>query len=819
MLKGKDKEKDTELKEGFSHVFNGNDFYSGFVKKKIKKIIFAEKNCFFANSMKSIKKIFKKPWVKWSSITIGAVVLLFILFFWSIYLGAFGEIPTEKRLTDLKQSQATEVMGMNGKLIGKYYFLDRRSIPYEKMPQYLIDALIATEDMRFYEHEGIDKISLLRVFFKSILLLDESAGGGSTITLQLAKNLFGRTDYGFGSIVINKLRESIIARRIEDIYSKKEILQLYLNTVPFSGNTYGIESASRKFFNIPASELSLTQAATLVGTLKANHGYDPKLFPEAAKTRRNTVLLQMMKYGYLSKPKGKLAMQEPLILDYQYFDHNKGLAPYFRAEVKQQVIAILKEINKKQSADYNIYTDGLKVYTTLDAKMQALAESSMRDHLAKLQEQFEKAYDKNAPWLKNEEILKDAVKNSPRYSKLKTQGLSNLQIMDSMEMKKKMTLFYWKGDSTLTASSIDSLQHYLKLLNVGMIAVEPSSGAVRAYIGGINHRHFKYDHVSHSERQVGSAFKPIVYAAALQSGIEPCSYFPIKAVTYTDFNNWTPTNSSHQYDQELSYSMKFALSRSINTIAVKVLRKTGIENVIGQARKMGIDSKIDRVPSIALGTVSMSVQELAKAYTTFVNDSRVSKPFYILKIEDKEGKVLFEHKKEVSADPAFSEKTRQLMIEFMKATVNEGTAVRLRSEYNLKNDIAGKTGTTQNNKDAWFVSVMPKLVTVTWVGNDDHRIGFSSTAIGQGANAALPIFANLLQKMNADPYFDPITHANFKHPSNEVLDALDCEPTKRPGFFKRIFGSRDKTKKEFKKKKKKGFFGRLFGKKDKESDK
>ncbi|HET8810073.1 MAG TPA: transglycosylase domain-containing protein [Flavobacteriaceae bacterium] len=745
--------------------------------------------------------------MKWPSIAVGLAVFFFLVLFASIYLGAFGEIPTKKRLTDLKQSQATEVVGRNGKLIGKYYFLDRQSIPYEEMPQHLIDALIATEDIRFYEHDGVDNISLLRVFFKTILLSDESAGGGSTITLQLAKNLFGRKDYGYGSIVINKLRESIIAERIEDIYSKKEILELYFNTVPFSGNTYGIESAARKFFNISASELSLTQAATLVGTLKANYSYDPKLFPERSKMRRNVVLHQMVKYGYISSAKGKMAAQQPIQLDYQSFAHNQGLAPYFREAVKQQALDILKDIN----GDFNIYTDGLKIHTTLDYKMQLLAEEAMREHMSNLQAQYEKAYGKRAPWFTNEAILEDAIKNSPRYSTLKKQGLNEAQIMDSMQVEKEMELFYWQGDSVQTTSSIDSLRHYLKLLNVGMIAVDPDSGGVRAYIGGIDHRYFKYDHVSHSERQVGSAFKPIVYTAALEKGIDPCTHYPIKPVTYVDFDNWTPTNAGDNYDQELEYSMEFALSRSINTIAVKVLRQTGIENVIAQAREMGITSDIEKVPSIALGTVAMNVQELAKAYTAFVNSAQVSEPFYITKIEDKYGKMLFEHEPQPKTKPAFSEETRQLMIEILQTTVNEGTARRLRSRYHLNNDIAGKTGTTQNNKDAWFVSVMPKLVTVTWVGNDDHRIGFSSTAIGQGANAALPLFAKMLQKMNADPYFNKITNAKFEQPSEEVVAALDCEPSKRPGFFDRLFDGKDDGKKKFDKKKKKGFFERLFG--------
>lgn len=764
--------------------------------------------------MKKIKHLFKNPWIKWPSLLFGAALLFFVLLFTSIYLGAFGEIPSEKQLTDLKQSQATEVVDKDGKLIGKYYFFDRQSIPYEELPQHVIDALIATEDIRFFEHDGVDNISLLRVFFKTILLSKESSGGGSTITLQLAKNLYGRKDYGYGSIVINKFRESIIAERIEDIYTKEEILELYFNTVPFSANTYGIESAARKFFNVPAGELSLAQAATLVGTLKANHSYDPNLFPERSKERRNVVLDQMIKYGYLSKGRGSLAKENPIALDYQYFANNKGLAPYFRTEVKSETLGLLKGLKKKDGTAYNINTDGLKIYTTLDYRMQQLAEASMKAHMAKLQVQFEKAYGGNAPWLVRKDLLQDALKKLPRYSELKKQGLSEAQRMDSLQVKKEMALFFWDKDSTVTVSSLDSLRHYLKFLNVGMIAVEPSSGAVRAYIGGINHQYFKYDHVSHSRRQVGSAFKPIVYTAALETGIDPCTHFPIKAVSYADYKNWTPTNASNNYDQELEYSMKFALSRSINTIAVKVLRNTGIENVISQARKMGIATEIEKVPSIALGTVGLSVQQLATAYTPFVNDAHVSLPYYITKIEDKYGTMIYEHEPTAEKNLAFSETTRETMIEFMKATVNEGTAQRLRTRYHLKNDIAGKTGTTQNNKDAWFVSVMPKLVTVTWVGHDDHRIGFSSTAIGQGANAALPIFAGMLQKMNEDPYFNEITKANFKKTSEEVLASLNCTPAKRPGFFDRVFGGKEKKQKKFDKKKKKGFFDRLFGKKN-----
>ncbi|MDR6302114.1 transglycosylase domain-containing protein [Mesonia maritima] len=763
-----------------------------------------------------IKKLFKNRWIKRISILLFAVFVIFIGFYGSIYFGLWGKVPNKKELASLKQNQATEVLDKDGILLGKFYTFDRQSIKYKDFPQHLINALIATEDARFYEHDGVDNKSLLRVFFKTILLADDSSGGGSTITLQLAKNLYGRKDYGYLSIVVNKVRESIVAKRIEEIYSKQEILTLYLNTVPFSDNTYGIESAAHTFFNKSTSKLSLAESATLIGSLKANHSYNPRLFPERSQLRRDVVLQQMAKYGYISKELSLKTMQTKIELDYQYYAPNQGVAPYFRNEIKKQVVKFLDEkaIKKENGEKYNIYTDGLKIYTTLDIQLQKYAEEAMQEHMKNLQTTYEKAYGKNAPWLTNEKLKLSLAKKLKKYQRLEKQGLSEKQILDSLQQPKETELFTWEERKIEKVSTLDSLAHYLKFLNTGLLSLEPKTGAVRAYIGGIDYRYFKYDHIVQSKRQVGSTFKPIVYTAAIENGLEPCSYFPIKAVTYTDVENWKPTNASENYDEELNYSLEFALSRSVNTIAVKVLQEAGIKNVIEQAKKIGIESEIKEVPSIALGSAELHLSELAKAYTSFVNEGRPSTPFFITKIEDKNGTVLAEFKPETTAEEAYSDFTKEVLVEFMQTTVNEGTAKRLRSQYNLTNDIAGKTGTTQDNKDGWFVGIMPELVTVTWVGNDDHRIGFSSTGIGQGANSALPIFAKMLQKMNADERFNAITQARFEEPSTEVKEAIACEISEKDGFFKRLFGGKEKEEKKFKKKKKKGFFSFLKGDKD-----
>lgn len=744
--------------------------------------------------MVMIKTIFKKKWIKWFLYTICGFIFLSICFYASIYFGFWGKLPNKEELSSLKQAEATQVLDKDGHMIGKYYIYDRQPISYEDLPQHLIDALVATEDVRFYEHDGVDNTSLLRVFFKTILLQDKSSGGGSTITLQLAKNLFGRKKYKLFSTVINKLKESFVAKRIENIYSKKEILTLYFNTVPFSDNTYGIESAAQKFFNKSTHQLTLSEAATLVGTLKANHSYNPRLFPERSQLRRDVVLQQMVKYGYLSAHRSNQTMSRPIVMDYQYFNHDLGLAPYFREEVKKELINILKKHKKPDSSTYDIYNDGLIVHTTLDYKMQVLAEEAMKEHMQVLQNDYEQSFGSAAPWENNKDLVKNAIKNLKVYSIYKEQGLTEAQIKDSLSAKKDIELFEWSGNITKKISSLDSIQHYLKFLNTGMIAIEPTTGAVQAYLGGIDYRYFKYDHVSQSERQVGSTFKPFVYTTAIENGMKPCSYFSTKEITYTNLDNWTPKNASEQNDPYLNFALEKALSNSVNTIAVKVLNEVGIPKVVDQVKKLGITAILSEEPAMALGTDGIKLKELAGAYASYVNEGKSVKPYYISRIEDKNGRLIASFEPKIAETPAYKDYTRQVLLEMMKSTVEQGTATRLRTTYNLKNDIAGKTGTTQDNKDGWFVGITPNLVTVTWVGNDNYNIGFKTTALGQGANTALPIFAKLYQKMNADSTFNPITKSKFERSSKEVLKDLDCKPEKRDNFFKRLFGKKKKKK-------------------------
>ncbi|MCR1026134.1 transglycosylase domain-containing protein [Cellulophaga baltica] len=743
------------------------------------------------------KKI-KSPILRYLLLAVIGLLLLFILFILSIRIGLWGEIPSKKELGNLEYQKASEVYAADSTLIGKYYLFDRQPIAFEEFPENLLEALISIEDERFYSHSGVDYPSLMRVAFKSILMQDKSSGGGSTITQQLAKNLYPREERRNTNIAVDKIKEMFIAARLEDIYSKEELLYHYLNTVSFGDNTFGIESASLKFFNKKARDLNTEEAAVLVGMLKATYGYNPRVFPENSLKRRNLVLQAMQKNNFISATEKDSLSALPLKLDYKEFNYNDGLAPYFREEVRKQLLA-WSTTQKEHGNEYNIYTSGLKIYTTLDYKMQQLAEEAMVTHLSNLQKDFEKSYGKNAPWLTNKKLLDKLLKRTNAYKKLKKEGLSENQILDSLSIKRKMTLAGWEGEKTVEANTIDSLQHYLKYLNTGSLGIDPTTGAVKTWIGGVNFKYFKYDHISQSKRQVGSTFKPIVYTAALENGIAPCTYFSAQEVAYENLKGWSPSNSGSKDEAYLNYSMEQALSNSVNTVAVKVLEEVGVLKVIRQANKMGILEKLPSEPSLALGTGEIKITELAGAYASFVNNSKPVTPFLIQTISNSKDSILETFKPKIADTEAFSSETRQTMIEMMKETINSGTASRLRDAYNLPNAIAGKTGTTQNNKDAWFVGITPKLVHITWVGLDNHELGFKSTSLGQGANAALPMFALLLQKLNKDKEFNAITKAQFEITSNEVLQNLNCDPVKKDGFLKRLFKNPDKKKtKKFK---------------------
>lgn len=741
-----------------------------------------------------ILKRIKPNYVKYGGIAILSAMVLVFIFFLSIYFGAWGALPKKTELSDFKYQRASEVYTADSVLIGKFYLFDRQPIAYEDFPQHLIDALVAIEDERFYNHSGIDYTSLMRVAVKTLLMQDQSSGGGSTLTQQLAKNLYPRRDRKKANIAVNKVKEMIIATRLEALYSKEDILTHYLNTVSFGDNVFGVESASLKFFNKRTRQLTVEEAAVLVGMLKATYGYNPRIFPENSLTRRNLVIQSMHSNEFISESQKDSLIQIPLKLDYKEYDHNSGLAPYFREEVRKQMIKWVKA-QKEKGNDYNIYTSGLKIYTTLNYKMQVIAEDVMRIHMKSLQQSFEKSYGKNAPWKTDKTLLNKLAKKTSTFQRLKKNGLADKSIMDSLAKKRKMTFVDWEGEKSLEASTLDSIQHYMKFLNTGSLAIDSKTGAVQTWIGGVDFEHFKYDHVAQSKRQVGSTFKPIVYTAALEIGIEPCTYFSAQEVEYKNLKGWSPSNSGKKDEEYLNYSMEEALSNSVNTVAVKVLEQTGIDNVIVQAKNMGIFSELPRQPSLALGTGEIYLNELAGAYASYVNGGKAVYPYLIREITNQKDSILDHFEPKRARKSAFSEENRQIMVEIMKSTINSGTASRIRSSYKLNNDIAGKTGTTQNNKDAWFVALTPKLVHVTWVGLDNHEIGFRSTSLGQGANAALPLFALWMQKLNKDPEFDEITKARFRRPNASVLEKLDCEPVKRDGFFKRLFKNPNKKKK------------------------
>jgi len=762
------------------------------------------------------KKLLKK--IIFKSIRILFLIGVFVVggLFASIYLGYWGKIPTQKQLTEIQQSKATEVWSADEKLLGKYYTTDRQPINFELFPKHLINALVATEDVRFYEHTGVDKLSLFRVLFKSVLLGNKSSGGGSTLSQQLAKNMFPRRKIGKFGIVVHKIREIIIANRLEEAYTKDQLLTHYLNSVPFSDNTFGIESASLKFFNKSAYELKLEESTVLVGMLKTNYYYNPRLFPEASRKRRNIVLDQMYKYDYITKEVLEKTQKLPLEINYQSFSHNAGLAPYFRESVKQEVKEWLEDYNKTYKTQLNLYNSGLKIYTTLNAVMQEKAEQSMEKHVAGLQKEFERSYGKYAPWLK--EMSSSKIKKLKVYNKLKKQRLSEKEILTKLKENHGVEVFTWKGKKVIKANALDSLAYYSKFLSTGFVSLEPQTGAVKTWIGGVNFEHFKYDHVKQSQRQVGSTFKPIVYATALENGYSACDYISNKTVTYKDLDNWTPTNASKDTTDHREFTLWAGLANSLNVISVKLIQDVGVDTTIEQARKMGIETDLPKVPSLALGTAEISVLELAKAYTSVANSGKYTKPYSITKIEDNQGNVLKEFEPVIADTPAFSKSTNQQLIQMMQRVTDSGTAKRLRLKYHLKNQIASKTGTTQNNKDGWYVAVTPKLVTVCWVGADNHNLGFKSTRIGQGANSALPIFANWYKALSADKKFDTYTKAQF----SDLGASIDCPAFKEPSLIEKLFNRKDRIQKrrfdhKQNRKGKGSFFKRLFGKKEKDS--
>lgn len=752
------------------------------------------------------------------------VLILITLFVGSIYFGLFGPLPTNAELLKIKNSEASEVYSADGVLLGKFYLQDRSAVPFGLISKHALSALVATEDARFYDHAGIDYRSLLRVLVRTVIMQDRSGGGGSTITQQLAKNIYGRRSHKYLSTPINKIREIFIAKRLEEVYSKEDIITLYFNTVPFGDNAFGIESTSQRFFNKHAKSLSVPEAATIVGMLKANYSYNPRLFPEKSTQRRNVVISQMNKYGYLTRDDMESYQKSPLVLDYKQQSHNDGIATYFREQVRQKALKWCAANAKSGGTPYNLYTDGLKIRTTLNAKMQQYAEEALTDQMTALQAVFKRHINNKEPWRTNASIIDRAIRHSDRYKRLKTSGMKVATILKKFDEKVPMEIFTWEGEKQVTMSPKDSIKHYLSFLNAGFLAMNSHTGATKAWVGGINYKYFQYDHVQKTtKRQVGSTFKPIVYSTAIEAGIEPCDYISAEKVVYENYDNWSPENGEDNYDQK--YSMLGALTKSVNTVAVNLLDQTGISKVINLANKMGIESDLPHVPSLALGVANISISEMANAYSTFSNNGVPVSPFAIESIEDSNGNTLYQHSSTRSTQ-AITKETCELIITMMKNVVDKGTGSRIRWKYKLTNDLAGKTGTTQSNTDGWFASTLPDLVMISWVGADNPSFHFRSTALGQGANTALPITALFLKKINQDSELSRIAKAKFPSPSISSLELLDCLPQKEDkNLIEKIFGKNNKeVKKDFgdslnAKKEKKGFFNKVKGLFKKKKDK
>lgn len=718
------------------------------------------------------KKSFSK-YILFLWLILAGPFVLFALILTLISVGVFGPLPTFEELENPKSNLASVIYSSDLEVLGKYYYQNRTNTKFQDLSPNLVNALLATEDIRYEDHTGIDIRGLLRVLFKTVILQQKSSGGGSTLTQQLAKNLFPRDEnQGKLSIVTTKLKEWITAIKLERNYTKDEILAMYLNTVEFGSNAYGIKSAAHIFYNVTPDQLSVIESAVLVGLLKAPTYYSPVRNPENSIARRNIVLSQMRKYKFISAADYDSLSVLPLGLQYKADSHNTGLATYFREVIRLELNQWCKEHTKADGTSYNIYRDGLKVYTTIDARMQRYAEEAVKEQMTDLQKTFDSHWKGKEAWKDQPQIITDAVKNSDRYKEYKKEGLSEKEINTKFNEKNNIKVFTWSGEKDTLMSPLDSIKHYKMYLQTGFMAMEPQTGYVKAWVGGNDYNYFKYDHVKDGRRQVGSTFKPFLYTLAIQEGYSPCykvSNVPV-TITLEDGQTWTPKNSDGKYGGMLS--LKEALAESVNTVSAYLIKQFGPTPVIELATKMGLKGPMEPFPSIALGTPDVSLMEMIGAYGTFANKGVWTQPIYITRIEDKNGIVLQEFiPRQVEA---INEETAYITLNLLQGVVQYGTGVRLRYKYNLSTPIAGKTGTTQNNSDGWFIGITPDLIGGAWVGCEDRAIHFRSTSLGQGANTALPIWALFMKKVYADEKIQ-ISKGDFDKPEKPLSIELNCE--------------------------------------------
>ncbi len=673
------------------------------------------------------------------------------------------DLPSTSEIENPNSDQSTQLISSDGQVLHKYYSRENRmNLQLNEISPYVVDALIATEDVRFNEHSGIDP----RSFFSILkdIIFGEEIRGGSTITMQLSRNLYDKV--GNENKWIRKVKEYLVSAYIERRFTKREIMEAYLNTVNIYGTSYGIETTSNRLFDKSAKDLTVEEAALVVGMLKGQGVYNPFRYPERTEKRRNTILSQMVKYGVLDSTEISIdslrAIPISQSLATQEQTHVKGLAPYYREYVREWLKQWCIEEEKRSGNKYNIYTDGLRVYTTLNARMQAHAEEAMRTHLKQLQADFDRVESRGKRLFdRDPSIIIDLKRQTPRYKAALREGKTESEIEAEFRKKIPMRIFSWQGEIDTLMSPLDSVRYYARFLESGLMSIDPRSGHIKAWVGGIDFKYFKYDHVRQGKRQVGSTFKPFVYGTAVEAGYTPCTIELNQPVTFENVGGgrWSPKNSGGEIGGKMT--LRQGLANSVNLITARLMKQVGPTAVADFAYKLGIKTELDEVPSLCLGTTDLNIYELTHAYSTFASMGIRREPVFITRIEDKNGKVLAnfvpEEKRVMNEEDAY------MMVELLKGVVNFGTAQRLRYRYKLRNDIGGKTGTTQNQSDGWFMGITPNLVTGVWVGHADRRMHFRSIKYGQGANMALPIWAEYYQSLYSDPIIS-VPELSFERP-------------------------------------------------------
>jgi len=760
-------------------------------------------------------KKFRKG-ITWFWVAVSAPAVLLVMLFILIAAGKLGPLPSFEELENPDNSLAAEVYSEDNVLLGKFYIQNRTWTDYEDISPYVVDALIATEDIRFYRHSGIDFRGLARVLVKTIIL-GQNTGGGSTITQQLAKNLFLPRDLSNypaivrgAKLVVAKFKEWQTAVRLERSYTKEEIITMYLNVFDFLYNAVGINSASRIYFNTTPDSLNIEQSAMLVGMLKNSIVYNPRRNEESALSRRNVVIGQMERYGYIAPDVADSVRTLPLGLDLREDSHNTGLATYFREYIRTTMIRYEPERNmfysddqyedalwrwendplygwcrknqKPDGTNYNLYRDGLRIYTTLNSSMQGYAEEALREHLS---QDLQPAFNKRAKGYRNppysndlnssqvKQLINRSVRQSDRYQNMRRAGIPEDSITLAFNTPIPMKLFSWDGERDTLMTPLDSIWYYKFFVRSSFMAMDPHTGHVKAYVGGPDFRYFKYDAVTQQKKQVGSTIKPFLYTLAMQDGYSPC--FEVENIARSfDVNDsvWIPRSSGPTDYHGRMVTLKWGLAQSENYISAWLMKQFSPQAVVDLMHRMGIRSFIDPVFSIFLGTSDLSLEEMVGAYGTFANKGVYTRPLYVTRIEDRNGNVISTFSPYI--DEVISEEDAFLMSSLLQGVVNSGTALRLRLTYRLNNQMGGKTGTTQNHSNGWYMGVMPDLVAGVWTGWEDQAIHFEDLSLGQGANMALPVVGLFLQKLFADEAFAAAAESVFEAPSNFYVE-LDCD--------------------------------------------